>query len=480
MQMTGLRPYQKWHWAGDEIVYDAVIPAARRIPNTKRRIYPIDIRGFLSIESNAVLRHALHQMIGRLTAEDARRFFDRKPGSFDFRAQVVKEFLSAEVRYIRSARGFDEWLFPEETLARGGGDCEDLAFLLAALLEESGISRTCIRVALGRLIDYHSQEESYHAWVVYQCEDGGWEILEPACLNRAGSAARHARHIALAGGTVKGAPRPKAPARRDVEYVPHFVFNRDHLWRIRSRERQAAMNFKDYLGFRIDRFWTKFDPAFAVKAHEHVFDQALAGILSVEEISQVKHQSFIVDVNVLDYDPRDHFDFAYVPEGWKRVQKRLASGSIADFGLATHAIGDFYAHSFYAHCVPPGTDGRLPLFDPAAPPDLSNVDYDFSNLPIPDCAQNPQEAADLWQGRLISGQWWRWYSTYPGELQTQAQLAPRRCLPDHDAVAVDSSTCPDSHKLYPSAQQYKRQFQLRLDAATRHVRQEAQAWASRR
>ncbi len=480
MQMTGLRQYQKWHWAGDEIVYDAVIPAARRIPNTKRRIYPIDIRGFLSIESNAVLRHALHQMIGRLTAEDARRFFDRKPGSFDFRAQVVKEFLSAEVRYIRSARGFDEWLFPEETLARGGGDCEDLAFLLAALLEESGISRTCIRVALGRLIDYHSQEESYHAWVVYQCEDGGWEILEPACLNRAGSAARHARHIALAGGAVKGAPRPKAPARRDVEYVPHFVFNRDHLWRIRSRERQAAMNFKDYLGFRIDRFWTKFDPAFAVKAHEHVFDQALAGILSVEEISQVKHQSFIVDVNVLDYDPLGHFDFAYVPEGWKRVQKRLASGSIADFGLATHAIGDFYAHSFYAHCVPPGTDGRLPLFDPAAPPDLSNVDYDFSNLPIPDCAQNPQEAADLWQGRLISGQWWRWYSTYPGELQTQAQLAPRRCLPDHDAVAVDSSTCPDSHKLYPSAQQYKRQFQLRLDAATRHVRQEAQAWASRR
>jgi hypothetical protein len=101
------------------------------------------------------------------------------------------------------------------------------------------------------------------------------------------------------------------------------------------------MGFRDYLGFRINRFWTKFDPAFAVKAHEHIFDQALAGILSPEEISQVKHQSFIVDVNVLDYDPRDHFDFAYVPEGWKRVQKRLASGSIENFGLAAHAIGDF-------------------------------------------------------------------------------------------------------------------------------------------
>ena len=50
-----------------------------------------------------------------------------------------------------------------------------------------------------------------------------------------------------------------------------------------------------------------------------------------------------MDVNVLGYDPRDHFDFAYVPEGWQRVQKRLASGSITDFSLAAHAIGDFYA-----------------------------------------------------------------------------------------------------------------------------------------
>ena len=105
-------------------------------------------------------------------------------------------------------------------------------------------------------------------------------------------------------------------------------------------------------------------------------------------------------MNVLNYDPRDHFDFAYVPEGWKRVQKRLASGSIADFGLATHAIGDFYAHSFYAHCVPPGSDGLLPIYDPAAPPDLSSVAYDFANLPLPECAQSSQDAADLWQGRL--------------------------------------------------------------------------------
>ncbi len=480
LQMTGVRPYQKWHWAGDEIVHDAVIPAARRIPHTRRRSYPIDIRGFLSIESNAVLRHALHRMVDQLGAGEARRFVSRGPGSFDFRARVIQGFLSEEVRYLRSARGFDEWLFPEETLARGGGDCEDLAFLLAALLEESGISRTCIRVALGRLVDHQSGEGGFHAWVVYQCEDGGWEILEPASLNRSGRAARQARHQKLARGPVKGKPRPKTPARRDIEYMPHFVFNRDHLWRIRSSERRAAMDFTDYLGFRVDRFWKKFDPSFAVKAHEHIFDHALAGVLSTEEIGRVKHQSFIVDVNVLGYDPRDHFDFAYIHEGWARVRERLDAGAITEFGLAAHAIGDFYAHSLYAHCVPPGADGLLPLYNPASPPDPACFVYDFSNLPIPGCTESVAAANDLWQGRLISGQWWRWYTSYPDELETEAQLAPRRCLPDHDAVAVDAGTCPEAHRLYPRVQHYKRQYRLRLEAATRHVRQEALAWAARR
>jgi hypothetical protein len=480
MQMTSVRPYQKWHWAGDEIVHDAVIPAARRIPNTRRRTYPIDIRGFLSIESNAVLRQALHRLIGALTPADARRFFGRTPGSFDFRARAVQNFLSEEIRYLPSSRGFDEWLFPEETLARGGGDCEDLAFLLAALLEESGISRTCIRVALGRLVDHRSGEGGYHAWVVYQCEDGGWEIMEPAALNRSGRNARDERRTRLAKGPPKGKRRPAAAASRDVEYVPHFVFNRDHLWRIRGRERPAAMIFQDYLGFRIHGFWEKFDPSFAVGAHEHIFDHALAGILSPGEIDMVKHQSFVVDVNVLYYDPRDHFDFAYIPEGWNRVQERLASGLLTDFGLAAHAIGDFYAHSLYAHCVPQGPDGLLPLYDPLSPPDPVHFVYDFSNLPVPGCNQDVQAAADLWKGLLISGQWWRWYTTYPDELETDAELAKRRCLPDHDALAVDSRTCPDAHRLYPSVQQYRRQYQLRLDAAIRHVRQEARAWVVRR
>jgi hypothetical protein len=479
LQMTSVRPYQKWHWAGDEIVHDAVIPAARRIPGFAKRGYPIDIRGYLSMESNAVLRRAVTEMADGLSVENARLFRARGEGSFDFRARIVQGFVSERVRYRRSRRSFDSWLFPEETLACGGGDCEDIAFLLAALLEESGISRTCIRVALGRLIDHGTKGEGgYHAWTMYQREDGGWEILEPAGMNLSGSAARAAR--LSRHRTARSASTPKPALKSDIEYQPHFVFNRDHLWRVRSSDRAAQLTLEDYLGFRIDKFWKKFDPSFAVKAHEHIFDQALSNILPPEEIGLVKHHSFMVDINTLAYDPRDHFDFAYIDEGWRHVRSRLASGRLRDFALAAHAIGDFYAHSFYAHCVPTAGDGRLPLYDPSHPPDPQRFAYDFSNLPRPGCSKSAAEAATLWRGRLISGQWWRWYTTYPDELESETELAPRRCLPDHDAVAVDSRTAADSMKLYATVREYKRQYDLRVDAAIRHVRQEAQEWVTRR
>ena len=479
MQMTSVRPYQKWHWAGDEIVHNSVIPAARRIPGTTKRGYPIDIREYLSTESNAVLRSALSEILDSLTAADARLFMSRQAGSFDYRAKIVQDFLCQKVKYIKSSRHFDAWLFPEETLARGGGDCEDLAFLLAALLEESGISRTCVRVALGRLVDRQRKGDGgYHAWVVYQREDGGWEILEPVKLNRSGLTARTSHSRQPRSDKKKSASRPGL--KSDIEYLPHFVFNRDHLWRIRSNEQPAAMAFPGYLGHRIDKFWKKFDPAFAVKVHEHIFDFALKGILSAEEIEQVKHFSFMVDVNALAYDPRDHFDFAYIDEGWRHVQNRLATGEIKDFALAAHALGDFYAHSLYAHCIPVGNGGELPLYDPSHPPDPGRFIYDFSTLPLPGCSGNSVDAASLWKGRLISGQWWRWYTTYPDELQSEAELAPRRCLPDHDAVAVDSNTACDTMRLYETVREYKRQYALRVDAAVRHLRQEAQKWIADR
>ena len=83
---------------------------------------------------------------------------------------------------------------------------------------------------------------------------------------------------------------------------------------------------------------------------------------------------------------------------------------------------------------PPAPDGRLALYAPAAPPNLSNVVYDFSNLAIPSA---PERAGG---GRFVVGPAHqravvRWDTAYPDQLQRRRSgTAP--CLPDHDAVAV--------------------------------------------
>ncbi len=80
---------------------------------------------------------------------------------------------------------------------------------------------------------------------------------------------------------------------------------------------------------------------------------------------------------------------------------------------------------------------------------------------------------------MISGQWWRAYSTYPSELQTPKQLGPRRCLPDHDQMAVDGNATADnpSH-LYPNKRAFNAQFDLRKRAAERHVRAIFRTWCA--
>ncbi len=47
-------------------------------------------------------------------------------------------WLTHNIRYIADQNG-DYWSTPEETIRRGGGDCEDLAFLSAAVLKTFGI-----------------------------------------------------------------------------------------------------------------------------------------------------------------------------------------------------------------------------------------------------------------------------------------------------------------------------------------------------
>jgi hypothetical protein len=460
MQVNEVKPYQRWHWAGDHIVQDTVVKASRRVPGTRKR-YDIDIREYLGTTGNAVVRRKLLETIGALPAKEQALFLSEQRGSFDFRADRMVEKMS-QLEYLPTGRKFDHWMFPEETLANGGGDCEDLAFLLAALLEAAGISEYCIRVALGEIKRNHPTGEvsrSDHAWVVYLNEAGAWEILEPlAILGK--------KHLEAA------APK-KAEEIGDLEYTPHFVFNRSHLWRVRGPDERANRALMAYLDSR--QFWEEFKPAFAAQVHADIYDAALVGMVPAD-LKTVKRVSLMADVDVLAYDPRDHFDFAYLDEGWERALRRLGSGNLRDFAYAVHAIGDFYAHTFYADFAQQDPAGNLMLYDPVHPNLKTQPSYDFSRYaPLPGCAETPQQAATTWNGRLISGQWWRWFTTFPDDLENNPGFPQHRCLPDHDQVAVDGAS-PKKEQRHYSGDEYTKQFKLRYAAAVEHIRQVYGNW----
>lgn len=490
LQTSAVKPWDSWNWSGDEIIHRPIIRASRLIPSKKKR-YDIDIREFLTTRDNAVVAQALGELVAGLPAQDQALFRSHAARSFDFRADKVVQFVS-KLGYRKSAnkagRCPDAWLFPDETLAQKYGDCEDLAFLLAALLLASGISPYCVRVALGALqvsLPKGRIQAHGHCWVMYQNEGAAWEILEPLCLNASGKA-KAAKQSGL----------KLAPA---TEYIPHYVFNSDHLWYVNSRQFRPVAELNDYVKGR--SFWDKFDPSFAASVHNTIFDEALGDIVSADAISTMKRQSTWMDANIATYDPRDHFDNGYIDQSWQGVNERLAAfksdpSDWASFGAAAHSIGDFYAHSSYLHFAPIENDNSAMPYEPGmsldpepayTDPPLSLTSGLFSVNPnLWDGTQ--EAAADHWAGQLISGRYaqkydpkatfWEGLTSIPISLASAADFKFRGSLPHHDEIAVDADTMKDRHKLYSSSssgpddrQAYANQFLWRKTTAIRHIRQ---------
>jgi hypothetical protein len=501
LQASLVKPWDSWNWVGDEIIHKPIIPASRTVPGTKKR-YPIDIREFLTTTNNAVVSQALDNLIRTLPSVEQSLFRSHSRGSFDFRADTIKIFVG-QLRYVRSAnkegRCPDAWLYPDETLAQGGGDCEDLAFLQAALLMAAGISGYCIRVALGALkitLPDGKAQQHDHVWVMYQNESSIWEILEPM--------------PAITSGTRRAAARAMVPAVQSLEYVPFFVFNADHLWRIQSRHLDANCEFVDYCLKRT--FWGKFDPSFAAGVHSTIYDKALGDLLSAGALSIIKRESLWLDANILIYDPRDHFDNGYIAESWARVKDRLtqfkqSNSDWKTFGAAAHSIGDFYAHSSYLHFAvlqnPADKNGQAPIYVPGiglvASPCYTSASADPS-LPAFDLTSNQfstntelwkgtkQQAADAWKGKLISGRYAQLHDPWAGffegltgmpvELSQAPGYAVRGSLPRHDEIAVDDTSMGKQHRLYAAKSSgpadrgaYANQFRWRVNTAIQHVRQ---------
>ncbi len=212
------------NWAGEAIIRDTIVYDKRAVVGSTGILIPTDIRDWLSHTRSKVIARAL-QEIGLPVSRDS--------GTFDMRTWLIWDYVTRSIDYVtdKSAFGLEDlWLFPEETLMLGKGDCEDTSFLLASLLLASGISEQCVRVVMGRVA---SPAGAYgHAWVVYQCESGQWCLLET---------------------TLESAPPRLAPADpftlpgNQYQYQPQFCLNSSHLWSMTQMKAELA----DYLNIRV-------------------------------------------------------------------------------------------------------------------------------------------------------------------------------------------------------------------------------------
>jgi len=479
----------RWNWEGDEIVYRPIIRGVRKTPN-KKRLYDIDIREFLNTKDNEVVASTIGRAVDQLRPAGQALFRSHRPGSFDYRVQVISKYFFEHLRYIPGKRDYDYWLFPDETIAERGGDCEDRAILLAALLLASGVSGYVIRVALGKLYDGEKKMSKDHAWVMYKNEDGKWMCLEPLLLSE--KARKTSRKLA---------GRKTLLRQVQYEYIPYFVFNDCHLWAMKNNVNMPPLN--DYVRGR--SFWKHFDPEYAAGVHNDIFDRTL-GDMSDADLFYVKACSLALDT-VSSYDPREHFDNGYIKEGWSLVGDYLKQGGLNTLTYALHAVADFYAHTSYAQFAPREADGkRIALFEDSLLSQL-NAHYDAEPFNLDDSARfsvNPYfykgndrtKAIEYCEKqKIISGRFAqprdpsqtfleRNFVYIPYDMRNAKDFPARGSLPHHNEIAVDAplgedKRLPEGHELYQTPQAYQKQFDIRLDAAQRHVARAYDEWKSK-
>ena len=481
LSSSNIRAAAQWNWEGDTIVHDPIIYAWRKVPDTDKR-YNMDIREFISSKGNSVISKVVGDIATGLSEDERSLFLSRKPLSFDLRMRAVTAYMSKHIAYDPGSRNFDHWMFPEETLSKKSGDCEDRAFLLASLLLASGVSSYVVRIALGKIYNQKTKKSRDHVWVMYKNESGVWMLIEPLIYTE-----RAKKHSAMI------AKRRAAPPAETVEYIPYFVFNDSHLWQVKNNT--IDISFKDYLNSR--RFWKKFDPEFAAGVHNHIFDEAL-NQLNWTDLMYVKGVSLAMDINPAIYDPRDHFDNGYIAEGWKCVRKRIKEGTLDGLAKAAHAAADFYAHSSYGFFAKKNASGKLVTYDPenpdaclANPPDYGQGGFDLHNFSANESKCNESlcdKAVQYWTGRkIISGRFGqpgdqeqgfleKVFITIPYDLRKAPDFDKRTCLPHHNEIAVDDEKKPKEHKLYQDQARFNQEFRLRKEAAVAHIRKLYEKW----
>ncbi len=107
-------------------------------------------------------------------------FFDKKDISEPAarRSSIEELFAIAKsFRYVHVPRS--RWQTPEETQARGSGDCADKAGWLYSQLKKNGYEN--VRLVIGK---YRSIDPIFHVWIAYTDDQGNSLILDPATQKR--------------------------------------------------------------------------------------------------------------------------------------------------------------------------------------------------------------------------------------------------------------------------------------------------------
>ncbi|MDP1629390.1 MAG: transglutaminase-like domain-containing protein [bacterium] len=83
------------------------------------------------------------------------------------KVETIHSFVRKNFEFVPDEEDGDYWQYPAETIRRGEGDCEDLAFLLASILIEAGVPEELVKVNI----------KNWHAYATVEI-DGEILILE--------------------------------------------------------------------------------------------------------------------------------------------------------------------------------------------------------------------------------------------------------------------------------------------------------------
>jgi hypothetical protein len=494
----------QWNWEGDVIIYDPIIPKTRKVTGTQVP-YEVDIREFLTSRDNAVIRKSLGEISKQLSDQHRNLFLSRSQGSFDFRANVLCEFMYHTIAYRKGNRNFDAWLFPDETLTLKKGDCEDRAFLLASLMIASGISNYNIRLAFGKIQNSSNGKQYDHVWVMYKNESGLWQLIEPLSHCKTKNTK-----------TESGKKNSGKSQETKFDYIPYFLSNDEHLWAVKHNENRN--DFKSYIRDR--NFWSGYNPSFESEIHRGIIRNAidaeefyklltddmksellffwkLENLTATDYFYSFANRVANVDIT-LDYDPFAHYDNAFITEGFDQMNANLAKkGSLDGLAKALHAVADFYSHTSYSEFAKKENSGKISLVvnpDPSSPdyakqfinnsvPEYGSGIFDFTRFSFNENWYKQTEtgrapAINFWNGKIISGRYGQHFDSkkilegtqfWPHDLKDgKGEREMYGGLPHHNEIAVDEEKINKHHVLY-SEKEYEDRYPLRRDAAIRHT-----------